>query len=600
MRALIVAATIALLGTAGGLAAARSGGTVVVGYRSASALRAALERFPAREVRTVPALRTAELQVSHDVSGFASSIRKLPGILYVRRPASRSTSAEPALLAESGSAYEWQYGAIRTNAVPHAVLAAASRLTIAVIDTGADLTVPDLAAKGAAGYSVETGSPDIHDANGHGTFVAALAAGSIENGEGIAGFGGDAGLLVVQAGDSSGEFTDVDEAAAIVYAVDHGARIINLSLGGPETSATERQAIQYAVAHGALLVAAAGNDAQNGNPVEYPAALLQPVGSGGAGGSGLSVGASDRSGERAPFSSTGSWISLAAPGENVLSDLSPSFADSLFTRVVLPGSRAGVYGIASGTSFAAPEVAGAAALVWAANPLLNAQQVAAILKETASGQGTWNDELGYGVIDVAAAVARASGAPGSAGAVSLRGRRLPDGTVKLSWDGGGAAAFRVFVRQDEGKSRVLVPSTADRSATFDLSFGHTYAFTVSALDATGTQVAQSRPFGLELPRAGAALQLSVNRFGGLHPLKVLLDAKLSPSAAGVSASGRDVVLEAFAHGAWHPASNTLTGAGGRAAWAFTLGPGVYRLRARFVGGADLAAVASAPVAVVVR
>ena len=102
------------------------------------------------------------------------------------------------------------------------------------------------------------------------------------------------------------------------------------------------------IVHGAeLLVAAAGNDAQNGNPVEYPAGLLQPVGSRGEGGYGLSVGASDRSGGRAPFSSTGSWISLAAPGVNVLSDLSASFSDLFFTRVALPGSRAGVYGVAA-------------------------------------------------------------------------------------------------------------------------------------------------------------------------------------------------------------------------------------------------------------
>ncbi len=87
-------------------------------------------------------------------------------------------------------------------------------------------------------------------------------------------------------------FTDVDEAIGIVYAVDHGAKIINLSLGGPTTSATSGWPSHYAASHGVLLVAAAGNDAQNGNPVEYPAALLQPVGSDGASGLGLAVGAS--------------------------------------------------------------------------------------------------------------------------------------------------------------------------------------------------------------------------------------------------------------------------------------------------------------------
>ena len=73
----------------------------------------------------------------------------------------------------------------------------------------------------------------------------------------------------------------------------------------------------------------------------------------------------------------------------------------------MPGSHSGLYGYANGTSFAAPQVSGAAALVWAANPALRADQVASILEQTASGRGNWNRELGYGILDVAAAVARA-------------------------------------------------------------------------------------------------------------------------------------------------------------------------------------------------
>jgi subtilisin family serine protease len=172
--------------------------------------------------------------------------------------------------------------------------------------------------------------------------------------------------------------------------VNHGARNVNLSFSGRRTSPTERRAIRYAIRRGALVVAAAGNEYAQGDPVEYPAALLQPVGSNGVGGAGLAVAASDEAGARAAFSSTGSWVSLAAPGENVLG--------------ALPGGR---YGYGSGTSFAAPQVAGAAALVWAVDPAFTAAEVATILKETASGGGAWSPQLGYGVIDVAAAVARA-------------------------------------------------------------------------------------------------------------------------------------------------------------------------------------------------
>jgi thermitase len=237
--------------------------------------------------------------------------------------------------------------------------------------------------------------------------IPALAAGSVTNGDGIAGFGGDARLLVVQASRSAASFSDFDEAAAIVWAVDHGARILNLSLGGTDTSTTERRAVDYAVRHGALLVTAIGNTRTEDNAVEYPAALVQPVGSNGRGGVGLSVGASDETGLPADFSNTGSHLSLLAPGVNVLSALSSTGSNAGYVKVPLPGSASGQYAFASGTSFAAPEVSGAAALVWAANPALSAQQVASVLKQTASNHGTWTPDAGYGVVDVAAAVQQA-------------------------------------------------------------------------------------------------------------------------------------------------------------------------------------------------
>jgi subtilisin family serine protease len=175
-------------------------------------------------------------------------------------------------------------------------LHAASAITIAVIDTGADVSAPDLAAKAPTTWSVRDNSSDVTDYYGHGTFVSSLAAGSTTNGEGVAGFGGDAKLLAVQASAPDGTFTDIDESAAIVYAVDHGAKIINMSFGGPMSSPAEQSAIAYAAAHGVLLVAAAGNSGQSGNQPSYPAALLQPLGSNGVGGIGLAVAASSLSG----------------------------------------------------------------------------------------------------------------------------------------------------------------------------------------------------------------------------------------------------------------------------------------------------------------
>src|SRR3989440_8826403 len=205
-----------------------------------------------------------------------------------------------------------------------AAAASASPATIAVVDTGANVRAPAIAATRPVTYDVRTRGRDVRDLNGHGTIVASLLARA----------SGNARLLIIRAGSSSGAFSDANEAAAIRYAVDHGARIVNLSFGGPRTSAVERSAIRYAIGRGVLLVAAAGDD--YANRPEYPAALL--------GSSGLAVAAVTGAGVRATFSNTGPWVAVAALGEK-------------------------------GTSFAAPLVVGAAAHVWSANPRLTAQQV---------------------------------------------------------------------------------------------------------------------------------------------------------------------------------------------------------------------------------
>jgi len=235
-------------------------------------------------------------------------------------------------------------------------LVPAHPVTVAVVDTGANLQAPELAGRHVQTYDVRTRGHDVRDLAKHGTTVATIVARANR----------DVRLLVIRAGSSSGAFSDVNEAAAIRYAVDHGARVVNLSLGGAQTSAVERAAVRYAIRRGVLLVAAAGDD--YASRPEYPAALF------GAGG--LAVASVGVDGLHAPFSNTGPWVSIAAPGE-------------------------------SGTSFAAPLVSAAAAAVWTANPRLTVRQVVDVLQQTASGRGRRNDELGYGVVDTAAAVARA-------------------------------------------------------------------------------------------------------------------------------------------------------------------------------------------------
>jgi subtilisin family serine protease len=365
---------------------------VSVGYRSPSALHGLAV------VSRVPTLRTAEVIVAG--SRAERALRARPGVRFVQRTVERTQAGVYAPLASVGAtAPEWQWAATHADLVPPWVQDAARNITIAVVDTGADTLAPTLAAKNPVTWNVATGTAAVSDTVGHGTFVASLAAGGAADPSGMAGFGGEARLMIVQANRGGASFTDVDEANAITYAVDHGANIINLSLGGTQTSLTERNAIDYATQHGVLLVAAAGNSAQQGNPVMYPAALV--------GRSGLVVGASGPTGARASFSSTGKYVDVLAPGVDVLGALASGATGGFYTRVATPGAT-GAYGTGSGTSYATPEVAGTAALVWAANPKLDATGVAETIEGTASGNGAWNGDLAFGNLDAAAAVTRAT------------------------------------------------------------------------------------------------------------------------------------------------------------------------------------------------
>jgi len=375
-----------------GAGPALAGGPFAVTYEHASALRGL------HVVARIDALHVAKVEAAD-----AGALRRRPGIISVRRAVARVRLGEPALDAQDGGEpLEWQYTATRAHLVPEWVEHAASAITIAVVDTGADLSAPDLAAKAPITHDAATGGAAVDDADGHGTFVASLAAGSASNGDGIAGFGGDARLMIVQANRGGTTFTDVDEAAAIIWAVDHGARVINLSIGGPQTSDVERHAVSYAISKGVLLVAAAGNYGEAHNRISYPAALL--------GDRGLVVAASTASGTRAPFSTAARYVSIAAPGVAVLGAISPSAPASIFPRATVRGAT-GVYGYGTGTSYAAPQVAGAAALVWGVDANRSAADVIRILERSATGGGARTPDLGYGVLDVAAAVARATGQP---------------------------------------------------------------------------------------------------------------------------------------------------------------------------------------------
>ena len=233
----------------------------------------------------------------------------------------------------------------------------------------------------------------IEDDNGHGTHVAGIAAAAVGNSVGIAGVAGLPGgarLMTVKVLDQYGNGWYSDIARGIVYAVDNGARVLNLSLGGTTESQALQDAVDYAYAHGALVVAATGN---TGGPVLYPAACDRVVG----------VAATDRGDARASFSNRGPQVDLAAPGVDVYS--------------TWPGLSG--YYTKSGTSMATPHVAGVAALMWGVRPTLALTDVVGIMAATAvdvNGMAApalpgRDADLGWGRVSAAQAVtaARAGG-----------------------------------------------------------------------------------------------------------------------------------------------------------------------------------------------
>ena len=243
---------------------------------------------------------------------------------------------------------------------------------VAVVDSGIDLTHPELATHVVAARTFVGGS--VADVQGHGTFVAGEIAASTNNAEGIAGMAFPAQLLVAKVVRSDGTISLEAEAKAIRWAADNGARVINLSIGGlrdPKNPARdtfsqlEAAAVQYAVAKGALVVAAVGNnDLAPASPwpyASYPAALPHVIGVSSIGRLNAVSGFSDRD---------AIYNDIAAPGQDILSTLPRALTRDNVSCVDQGYSDCGPtdYRHARGTSFAAPQVTAAAALLLAQNP----------------------------------------------------------------------------------------------------------------------------------------------------------------------------------------------------------------------------------------
>ncbi len=438
--------------------------TVTVRFRHGAA-RTAVGRLVAaglgRASRSIPAL---------DVMSYAVPAADAPTLLTQLRSRSDVVSAgfavERRLLdVPDDPRYPDQAADLTAGHVQSAwdVTHGSPSVRIAVVDSGMTTTHADLDGASAGSkvvgrYNATDGSADVTDAVGHGTFVAGVAAATTDNGIGVAGVGRDTSLLAVKVADSSGTILSDAIANGIVWATDHGARIINMSLGSPTPDPTEKQAVEYAQSHDVLVVAAAGNDGLGANAVNYPAGYPGVV----------AVGATDTStGHRAAFSEHGGFVTLAAPGVQLWST-----------------TAGGSYAQESGTSFASPYVAGAAALLAAYSPSSTALQLRSAL--VSSAHGFAGEGLGAGQVDVAAALARL--APPTIPTLTS-----PSGTVSGLVDiAATSTAAKVRFAVDGVALGAPVAVAGGQAATTWSSFGRSGTHAITAVDCNLAGVCSTR------------------------------------------------------------------------------------------------------------
>jgi subtilisin family serine protease len=294
-------------------------------------------------VRAIPKLNAylVGVEPSHRAD-VLSSLRSRTAV----KSAAEEIISEALDVTPDDSAWPQQTG-LRVAGFPAAwdVTQGSSRVVVAVIDTGVDGRHQDLRGALVPGYDFVNSDANPLDDHGHGTAVAGVIAARAGNRVGGAGICWRCSIMPVKVLDASGSGDDTLIAAGIVWATDHGAKVINLSLGGPGASAELTSAIGYATGKGAIVVAAAGN---SGTTTQfYPAADPRAV----------SVAATTVADQRYSWSNFGSWVSVAAPGCNVAPVLS------------------GGYGNFCGTSSAAPLVSGLIALELSAQPSATPQQM---------------------------------------------------------------------------------------------------------------------------------------------------------------------------------------------------------------------------------
>lgn len=368
-------------------------------FAKAAASTAATFAFSVRhseneDLRGINLLKVSE---NVDLAALEKDLNATPGIVYAHRvPARWLLAARAKAVSEDPSVNrQWGLRAIRwfQATLPPNV----SDVSVAVLDTGVDTTHPELkkyfSGSKQAHYNHDGASPT--DIIGHGTHVSGIIAADPANQIGIAGIC-DCDLRVWKifgdqpASDGRYYVDTVMYQRALNDARNAGVKVMNLSIGGGAPSQTERLLFTRLTQAGVTVVAAMGNEYEEGNPIEYPGAYPNVI----------AVGAINEANERANFSNTGKRIALCAPGTNILSTL------PMKKSVARKETK---YAAWDGTSMATPHVCAAAALVQAKHSKFRPADITKKLTDTAAkvpamGSQKWTNEYGNGLLDLEAAL----------------------------------------------------------------------------------------------------------------------------------------------------------------------------------------------------
>jgi len=352
-----------------------------IAHLSKQAVQTVFAAHGASQVDSIPQIDVRVLQVpATNRDRVLAALKHNPNIEFAELnalAAPTATTNDPYVV----NNYEWHL--LKLQAFQAWDISVGTNAVVAICDSGVDPTQPDLVGKLLPGYNFYANNTDTSDQFGHGTGVAGAAAAQGNNGIGVAGVAWNALILPLKISAPDGSATYSAIANAFTYAVDHGARVINISYGGSSSTSTLDSAVNYVWTHNGVIFASAGN-AGTSAP-QYPAACKDVV----------AVSATGYDDDFQTWSSYGSDVSLCAPGIGIWTT-----------------KNDGTYNAVSGTSFSSPVAAGCAALLLAYNPQLTNSDIVNLLERNADDLGAAGYDIyfGYGRVNAYRALL-AAGAP---------------------------------------------------------------------------------------------------------------------------------------------------------------------------------------------